>query len=110
MVTYQIVCMGLKMKIGYFDCFSGASGDMILGALIDAGVSVGDLNATLDQLSLHDVRIEAEETHRNHLRGIKAHVRLPGHAANDGRSGEHEHHHAAAHHAPHGHAAFADIE
>ena len=27
------------MRIAYFDCFSGASGDMILGALIDAGLS-----------------------------------------------------------------------
>jgi len=29
------------MKIAYFDCFSGASGDMILGALIDAGSHFG---------------------------------------------------------------------
>ena len=27
------------MKIAYFDCFSGISGDMVLGALIDAGLS-----------------------------------------------------------------------
>lgn len=28
------------MKIGYFDCFSGNSGNMVLGALVDAGVDV----------------------------------------------------------------------
>ncbi len=33
------------MKILYFDCFAGASGDMILGALIDAGVPVEQYSA-----------------------------------------------------------------
>jgi uncharacterized protein (DUF111 family) len=35
------------MKIAYFDCFSGASGDMILGALLDAGVSLTELKQEL---------------------------------------------------------------
>lgn len=38
------------MKIGYFDCFSGASGDMILGALIDSGLDVDALRAELQAL------------------------------------------------------------
>ncbi len=40
------------MKIAYFDCFSGASGDMILGALIDAGCGQKKLNEELNKLSL----------------------------------------------------------
>ena len=35
------------MKIAYFDCFSGASGDMLLGCLLDAGLRLEDLEADL---------------------------------------------------------------
>jgi uncharacterized protein (TIGR00299 family) protein len=38
--------------IAYFDCFSGASGDMLLGALVDAGLSLEDLRAELAKLRL----------------------------------------------------------
>lgn len=40
------------MKIAYFDCFSGASGDMILGAMIDAGLSPKDLRAELNRIHM----------------------------------------------------------
>ena len=39
------------MKIAYFDCFSGASGDMILGALIDAGLSPSQAQAGAEKTS-----------------------------------------------------------
>jgi len=35
------------MRILYFDCFAGASGDMILGALLDLGIDVGILKGSL---------------------------------------------------------------
>ena len=40
------------MKIVYFDCFSGASGDMILGALIDAGFNQKELSEELKKLGV----------------------------------------------------------
>lgn len=40
------------MKLAYFDCFAGASGDMILGALIHAGLSPDELRASLEALRL----------------------------------------------------------
>ena len=40
------------MKIAYFDCFSGASGDMILGALIDAGFNQEELSEELKKLGV----------------------------------------------------------
>ena len=43
--------------IAYFDTFSGASGDMILGALLDAGLSIDDLRAELAKLALRGYRI-----------------------------------------------------
>jgi len=42
------------MKIVYLDCFSGISGDMVLGALVDAGVSFEHLEAELRKLSYRD--------------------------------------------------------
>ena len=52
-------------KILYFDCFSGASGDMILGALIDAGLPIDELRAALGSLALEGVRVDAEPTERS---------------------------------------------
>ncbi|HWC31387.1 MAG TPA: nickel insertion protein, partial [Dehalococcoidia bacterium] len=39
-------------RVAYFDCFSGASGDMILGALLDAGLSFEALRSELEKLAL----------------------------------------------------------
>jgi len=38
------------MKIAYFDCFSGVSGDMVLGALIDAGADFDALKKILSTI------------------------------------------------------------
>ena len=40
------------MRIAYLDCLSGISGDMMLGALIDAGVDIGQIQAGIDSLGL----------------------------------------------------------
>jgi len=47
-------------KIAYFDCFSGASGDMLLATLLDVGLSLDDLKADLAQLDLADYELTAE--------------------------------------------------
>ena len=49
------------MKIAYFDCFSGASGDMILGALIDAGLSPRRLREELKKLHLPAITVKAKK-------------------------------------------------
>ncbi|HSB06974.1 MAG TPA: nickel pincer cofactor biosynthesis protein LarC [Thermodesulfobacteriota bacterium] len=46
------------MKIAYFDCFSGASGDMILGALIDAGLSPRLLRRELNKVRIPNVYLK----------------------------------------------------
>ena len=60
------------MTIAYFDCFSGISGDMTLGALIDAGADRAVLDATKEALRLtHEVKIEVRREQRGHLGGTR---------------------------------------
>jgi hypothetical protein len=53
------------MKIAYFDTFSGASGDMILGALLDAGLSLDALTAALSRLDVGHYSLEARKDERH---------------------------------------------
>ena len=52
------------MKLLYFDCFNGASGDMILGALLDAGLPLDDLRRALGSLGVEDYELAAERVLR----------------------------------------------
>ena len=52
------------MRIAYFDCFSGASGDMILGSLLDAGADIEQLRAELNGLKVDGFRAEAEKVRK----------------------------------------------
>jgi uncharacterized protein (TIGR00299 family) protein len=49
------------MRIAYFDCFSGASGDMILGSLIDAGLSPRRLREELKKLRVPSIRLKVKK-------------------------------------------------
>lgn len=59
------------MKIAYFDCFSGVSGDMILGALTDAGLDLRELESELGKLKISGYKIKAEKTARKRISGTK---------------------------------------
>ncbi len=63
-------------RIGYLDCFSGISGDMLLGALFDAGLSATALTAELSKLGAAGWTIRAEAVTRAGLAATKAHVDL----------------------------------
>ena len=65
-----------NLKVGYFDCFAGISGDMALGALVDAGVPLGLIQSCLESLGL-PIRLEAEKVKRCGLEGVKVHVHVP---------------------------------
>jgi len=53
------------MKLAYFDCFSGISGDMTLGALVDAGCSLETLRSGLEGLQIPDWTISSEKVWKN---------------------------------------------
>lgn len=62
------------MKIAYFDCIAGASGDMILGALLDAGVSLEQLVRDLAGLRLEGFELQSSQVQRGGLRAVKVDV------------------------------------
>ncbi|MEM9587524.1 MAG: nickel pincer cofactor biosynthesis protein LarC [Planctomycetota bacterium] len=64
-------------RLAYFDCFSGISGDMTLGALIDLGVSLPMLESTIQSLGLPEVRIEATEVKKEGFRAIGVQIVHP---------------------------------
>ncbi|MBA2247995.1 MAG: nickel pincer cofactor biosynthesis protein LarC [Chloroflexia bacterium] len=59
------------MKIAFFDPFSGASGDMILGALVDAGLSLNALTTELSKLDLSGYQIRAERAGQHGMHGTR---------------------------------------
>jgi uncharacterized protein (TIGR00299 family) protein len=61
----------------YFDCFSGISGDMALGALLDAGLPIEALRAELQKLGVDGWSIDAERGTRRYLAGTRAKVTAP---------------------------------
>jgi pyridinium-3,5-bisthiocarboxylic acid mononucleotide nickel chelatase len=64
------------MKIAYFDCFSGISGDMTVGAFLDAGLKLGLLKKRLGLLSIKGYAIEAIRESRNGIIGTKFNVKI----------------------------------
>lgn len=65
------------MTIAYFDCFSGISGDMVLGALVDLGLGIDELTEALSTLDLEPFRVEAREVQSYGLRATKVDVAVP---------------------------------
>ncbi len=68
------------MRIAYLDLVSGASGDMLLGALVDAGVSLDDLRRALDALHLPGFQLTQERVMRGAFAATKVDVVVTDHA------------------------------
>jgi uncharacterized protein (TIGR00299 family) protein len=62
------------MRIAYFDCFAGVSGDMILGALVDAGAPLATLQKAMASLPLPGLGLRAERVRRQGLAATKVTV------------------------------------
>ena len=98
-------------RVLYFDCFSGISGDMALGAMLDAGLPLEELKRALGTLSLGNAHVHAERVLRagvsatrftvhEHPHGHEQHSH--GAAVGSGPSQDHGHAHDHAHdHHPH---------
>lgn len=62
------------MKILYFDCFSGISGDMVLGAMADAGVDIEVIKKELKKLDLDGYKLRISKVKRKGIKGTKLDV------------------------------------
>jgi pyridinium-3,5-bisthiocarboxylic acid mononucleotide nickel chelatase len=63
------------VRIAYFDCIAGISGDMALGALVDAGADLDEVRAQLAKLSLEPFHLAVEEVEQEGLRALRVSVR-----------------------------------
>ncbi|MDF2890213.1 MAG: hypothetical protein K0R80_580 [Clostridia bacterium] len=100
------------MKVLYFDCFSGISGDMTLGALLDLGVSQAHLLESLKALKLEDeYHFDIKKELKNGIMGtlvdVVLHHEEEGHHHDNQH--DHHHHHEHNHHHRHDEAAVAHV-
>ncbi|MBS4202259.1 nickel pincer cofactor biosynthesis protein LarC [Bacillus sp. FJAT-49732] len=81
------------MKALYIDCFSGISGDMMVGALIDAGASPEKIESELKKLNVSGYEIKCSRVIKEGISSIKFDV-----IVDEEHSHEHDHHHGHHHH------------
>jgi uncharacterized protein (TIGR00299 family) protein len=91
------------MKILYYDCFAGISGDMHLGAMIDLGVDVDYLKKELCKLPVHGYEIKVERDIRKGISGTRVQVVIDDHHQH-----MHDHHHDNGH-GHHNHNTYREI-
>ncbi len=96
-------------KTLYFDCFSGASGDMVIGALLDLGMPLDGLKAALGSLAIAHGGVSAERVLRAGVSATKFRVHADEDPAGGSRgdaspAGDRSHAHADGHSHSHGHS------
>ncbi|MRH45126.1 DUF111 family protein [Aquibacillus halophilus] len=100
------------MKTLYFDCFSGISGDMVIGALLDAGADFGRLEKELKKLEIEEeYKLQQSKVVKNGITSTKFDVVLSdknqpyhhGHSHSEEADHKHSHSHAHTHSHTHTH-------
>lgn len=93
------------MKTLYLDLFSGISGDMFIGALLDLGVDLRQLEAGLQKLQLQGYHLHARPGQKSGITGVKFDVHLEDdhdHEGDDGHDHDHQPDHGHGHLHDHG--------
>ena len=89
-------------RLAYLDCFSGISGDMFLGALIDAGVPADILRQTVDALNV-GAQLEITRVNRSGISATKVDVIVNGEKEEPREHNSHHSHHESEHAHEHSH-------
>jgi hypothetical protein len=89
------------VRIAFLDTFSGISGDMTVGALVDAGVPLDAVRGAIARLGLDEVTVFTERVERSGITATKFHVRIRGEHPDHPDTHRHPH--------DHGHRAYKDI-
>lgn len=92
------------MKTLYYDCFAGISGDMNLGALVDAGADPAELERRLRTIGIGGWRLEFSRESRLGIYGTRARVVLDSEGGGEARLGGGEHGHGHCHSHAGGHS------
>jgi len=95
------------MKTLYLDLFSGISGDMFMGALLDVGLDYAHLTSELQKLNVEGYHLHVSRGKRAQIEGTKFDVHLGHHA--HGHDHDHDHKHEHGHEHEHGHN-YAEIK
>ncbi len=91
------------MTIAYIDCFSGISGDMFLGALLDLGLPFTELKKAIESLPFEGYSIDYKTEMKNGLKGTRFIVSLNGQQDHHDNHHQHDHHNHHDHHSGHAH-------
>ena len=92
------------MKTLFLDCFSGISGDMTVGALVDLGVKPSTLEWELSKLDLGDFHMHFNREQRQQIEGVKFGIHEGATHTHAQDEPAHEHEHCCGHDHDHGHA------
>src|SRR5215470_12230091 len=96
------------MRTLYFDCFSGISGDMTIGALLDLGLDFEYLKTELQKLPVDGYELKASRVTRSNLSAMKFDVVMQD-EEKDGHDHHHHHDHGHEHRHTHFHRKASDI-
>ncbi len=97
-----------RMKVLYYDCFAGISGDMNLGAMIDLGIEADYLQKELAKLPVHGYALKVEKDIRKGISGTRVQVIIDEHHQHLHLQ-DHHHEHGQGHH-QHEHHSFREIK
>ena len=81
------------MKVLYFDCFAGAAGDMIVGALLDAGLPFEELKRALGSLAVEGWDVSVARVVKTGITATKFRVHEHAHVHDGGHGHDHQHDH-----------------
>lgn len=101
----------MKNSALYLECYSGISGDMFIGAMLDLGVDFGYLKSELQKIHLEGYRVTYDKVSKCGVAAGNFDVVLEENCAHQHEhQHEHEHHHGHEHHQGHIHRTYRDIQ